>query len=302
MRLQVGLCASSDEEVATKALATLQRTDPGSLAGVVEGADVEWLEILIEKLPHPTILEAVLQRRKLPARLTRRLASWVPADLQEILLLRQDDIRDHPEILDALDKNPYVSSNSRRISREYRTYLVPRRGPIAPPTEEELEDITPEVIHEAIEDVAERIEKKGEFDESTGLTENQIRGLPVSVRLKLAFGASKTLRNILLRDPSHHVSLTALNHSAIADREVEQLCRARTTSEEVLTEVARHREWLGKYQIMMALVRNPRTPVGISVRCLPRVATRDLKILGVDRNLPDAVRSRARLLHRQKVR
>ncbi|MEE2777936.1 MAG: hypothetical protein VYE73_14365 [Acidobacteriota bacterium] len=218
-----------------------------------------------------------------------------------MLLLRQEDIRAHPDILEVLDGNPYLSPNSKRIIAEYREYLIPRRRDIRPPTEEELKEITPEVIQEAIVVVAERVPERGEYEESTGLSENQVRALPISIRIKLSFGASKTLRNILLKDPSPHVSITALNHSAISDREIEQLCRSRTASDDVLGEVARHREWVGKYRIMITLIRNPRTPIAISMHHLPRVAARDLKTMGVDRNLPDAVRARARQLYRRKV-
>jgi hypothetical protein len=75
---------------------------------------------------------------------------------------------------------------------------------------------------------------------------------------------------------------------------------SRSVSEEVLTEVARHREWMGKYRIMLTLVKNPRTPVNISTTYVTRLATRDLKVLAVDRNVPDSVRSKARVLYRQK--
>ena len=301
LRLQVDLCRSPDPEVAEQALSSLQRTDPREIGAVVGDAEPQWLDTLIEKLPHPTVLDAILQRPELPAGLARRLASWVPAELQEVLLLRQDDIRDHPDILEALEKNPYLTPNSKRVIAEYYEYLVPRREPQRPPSEEELEEVTTEVIQEAIEAVAERVPERGEFEESTGLSEGQIRKLPIAVRVKLAFGASRTLRNILLKDPSPHVSLTALNRSSIADQEIEQLCRSRSTSEEVLGEIARHREWVRRYRIMLALIKNPRTPVAVSMHHLSRVAVRDLKMLGVDKNLPDAVRARARQLHRRKV-
>lgn len=301
IRLQVSLCACSDQEVAERALTTLQGTDPRLLARVVDGADAEWLELLIEKLPHPTVLEAILSRRQLPASVLVRLAGWLPADLQDVLLLRQEDIRQHPAILEALSANPYLSPNSERIIGEYRDYLLPERPKERLPTEAEVDAITPEEVEEAIAEVASTVAERGEYEESTGLTESQIRSLPVTIRFKLAFGASRTLRNILLRDPSPQVAVTALTRSAISEREIEQLCRNRTIAEEVLTEISLHREWVGKYRIQLGLVRNPRTPIAISMRLLPRLAARDLRVLGVDRNLPDPVRGQARRLYRQKV-
>ena len=301
LRLQVTLSSSSDAEVADQALNSLQRTDPRAIAAVVDDAKTEWLEILIERLPHPTILEAILHRAELAIDLVRRLAAWVPAELQEILLLRQEDIRAHPDVLDVLESNPYITPNTSRVIGEYREYLVPHRRDVRAPSEDELEEITPDVIEEAMGYVTERVPERGEFEESIGLTENQIRALPIAVRVKLAFGASRTLRNILLKDPSPHVSVTALNRSAISEREIEQLCRKRSTSDDVLGEIARHREWVGKYRIMMALIKNPRTPIAVSIQNLPRASVRDLRVLMVDRNLPDAIRARARQLYRKKV-
>ena len=53
--------------------------------------------------------------------------------LQEALLLRQDAIVEEPLILDALERNPYLSPFSRRRILEYREHLLPRAAqPSAP--------------------------------------------------------------------------------------------------------------------------------------------------------------------------
>jgi hypothetical protein len=302
LRLQLWLARSEDGEIAARAIAALERIDPVALAAAAAEVDPETLDAMVDVVAHPQVLEAALQRRDIAVSTLRRLASWVPSELQEILLVRQEDIRRHPEILDALESNPYLTPYTTRVLREYREYLLPQRQPPARVVEpHELEEVTDEIVQRAISAAAVHIPSKGDFDETTGLTENQIRGLPLGVRIKLAFGASKALRNILLRDASPQVALTALNRCAISDREVEQLCQSRSVSEEVLTEIARHREWVGKYRIMLTLVRNPRTPVNISTGFLSRLATKDLKILGVDRNVPDSVRSKSKILFRQKT-
>jgi hypothetical protein len=297
----VWLAGSDDAEVAERAGRSLERVEPELLAAAAADADPETLDALVETVAHPLVIEAALLRRDLPVPTMRRLASWIPAELQEILLVRQEDLRRSPEILDALESNPYLTPYTTRVLREYREYLLPQRPATHPVEPEDLEVVTDEIVQRAIHAASVHVPSKGDYDESTGLTENQVRGLPLAVRVKLAFGASKTLRNILLRDPSPQVALTALNRSAISEREVEQLCQSRSVSEEVLTEIARHREWIGKYRIMLTLVKNPRTPVNISTQFLSRVAARDLKVLAVDRNIPDSVRAKSRILYRQKT-
>ncbi|HVR29631.1 MAG TPA: hypothetical protein VMS86_08850 [Thermoanaerobaculia bacterium] len=271
------------------------------LAAAAAEVDPETLDVLVETVAHPLVLEAALQRRDIAVSTLRRLAAWVPAQLQEILLVRQEDLRRNPEILDALESNPYLTAYTTRVLREYREYLLPQRPATRQLAPEELAEVTDEIVQRAIATVAVHVPSQGEYDELTGLTESQVRGLPLAVRVKLAFGASKTLRNILLKDQSPQVALTALNRCSISDREIEQLCQSRNVSEEVLTEISRHREWISKYRIMFMLVKNPRTPVNVSTQFVPRLAARDLKVLAVDRNVPDSVRSRARTLYRQKT-
>ena len=301
LRLQIWLSCSNDEEIARRAGAALDRVEPSVLAVAAHELDPDTLDLMVDVVAHPQVLEVALQRRDIAVETLHRLASWIPPELQEILLVRQEDLRNHPEILESLESNPYLTPYTTRVLHEYRDYLLPQRQVTRVVEDEEIEELTDEMMARAISAASIHIASKGDFDETTGLTENQVRGLPLAMRVKLAYGASKTLRNILLKDPSPQVAVTALNRSAISDREVESLCQSRSVSEELLTEVARHRQWIGKYRIMLMVVKNPRTPVNISLTLMPRVAGRDLKVLCVDRNVPDSVRSKAKILYRQKT-
>jgi hypothetical protein len=301
VRLQVWLTRSEDDEIASRATRALEAAEPAALAAAAAEIDPETLDALVEAVTHRAVLEVALQRRDVAVSTLRRLAAWVPAELQEILLIRQEDLRRSPEILDALESNPYLTPYTTRVLREYREYLLPQRPLTRVVEPEELDDITDEILQRAIDAAGIHIPSRGDFDETTGLSENQIRGLPLGVRVKLAYGASKTLRNILLKDSNSQVAITALNRSSISDREIEQLCQSRAVSEEVLTEISRHREWIGKYRIMLMLIKNPRTPVNISTTHLNRLAAKDLKVLAVDRNVPDSVRGKAKILYRQKT-
>src|SRR5258708_2875612 len=73
--------------------------------------------------------------------------------------------------------------------------------------------------------------------------------------------------------------------------------RHRAVREDVLLEVAKRREWVARYSICRALISNPKTPVAISVRLLPKMSVRDLRLMSRDRNVADAVRSSATRLY-----
>jgi hypothetical protein len=117
--------------------------------------------------------------------------------------------------------------------------------------------------------------------------------MPVPVRMKMARGATRGLRNILLRDPNPLVALAVLEFNPLSEQEVEQIANSRMVVVELLEEIARRREWVSRYPIMKALVQNPRTPMGLALLLVGRLNIRDLRDLARNRNTPGAVRSMA---------
>jgi hypothetical protein len=49
-----------------------------------------------------------------------------------------------------------------------------------------------------------------------------------------------------------------------------------------------------RYGVMAALVKNPKTPVAISMNLLARLNDRDLRAISADRNVPEVLRITAR--------
>ncbi|MEA2599939.1 MAG: hypothetical protein QOF89_931 [Acidobacteriota bacterium] len=299
--LQVDLAQGLDPEVAERARTTLRGIDTRIARPFLErAAGAEVLAWFAEETSHPVLIEAILRRRDTPRPLLARLARRLPPDLQEILLLRQDAIVEEPVILEALEANPELSTYTQRRIAEYREHLLPKvRTPVAPAPAlpEEMDE---EELMEAIE-AARALPAVGELEpERTKLTEGQIRMLPVPARLKLTRGAPRTLRTILMRDSNAQVAVSVIVNNSLTDQEVEQAAASRSVAEEVLILIARKRDWVGKYNVMKALVSNPRTPTATALRLVPRLAVRDLRELGRDRNIPDAVRSTALRLYRIK--
>jgi hypothetical protein len=296
--LQVDLAQGDDEEVAELARESLRSVDVRLVRPFLERqAGPEALTFFAEESSHPALLEAILRRRDVPRPVLARLARRLPPDLQEVLLLRQDAIIEEPMILEALEENPQLSSYTARRIAEYREHLLPRQRTFHVPSEEEIDE---EELQRAIE-VARELPPAGEFEEErTKLTEGQIRGLPIPARLKLTRGAPRALRGILLRDSNPQVAVSVISNNSLSDQEVEQTANNRSVVEEVLTAITRKREWMNKYNVVKALVRNPRTPLGASMRLINRLAVRDLREIGRDRNIPDALRSTALRLYRIK--
>lgn len=303
--IQVALARGDDPDLAAEATGSLRALTPRLANAYLERtAGAGELTYFALEIGHPRQVEVILRRRDVPLPLLVELAPRLSEDLQEMLLLRQDAVIEEPAILDALEKNPRLSSFARRRIGEYREHLLPRRRRLERGDEEgDLEEASDDEVSAAVAEVKSKRQAAPEETETAlGLSESEIRALPIKVRLRLARGASRTLRSIMLRDPNPNVALHVLRTSALSDSEIEQIAHSRTVVEEILEYIVNDRGWIRKYPILKAVVANPRTPVGAAVRLLSRLAVRDLKALSRDRNAAQAVRDTAARLYRIKRR
>jgi hypothetical protein len=129
--------------------------------------------------------------------------------------------------------------------------------------------------------------------ERLGVHERLAR-LTVVDRLKTAMRGSREERVILIRDHNKIVAAAVLSNPRVNDSEVEGFARMPNVSEEVLRTIGNTRAWVKNYGTVLALARNPKTPVAISLTLLPRLIERDVKLLSADRNVPEALRVVAR--------
>jgi len=121
----------------------------------------------------------------------------------------------------------------------------------------------------------------------------RIMKMNVKDRIKLAMKGDREIRGILIRDPNKVVAQAVVQNPRLTEQEVEKIAAMRTVPEEILRQIASNRRWARLYPIIHNLVRNPRTPVAISMNLLPRLHVKDLEALGKNRNIPDAIRTQA---------
>jgi hypothetical protein len=179
-----------------------------------------------------------------------------------------------PEILRHLLNHPNTPDNTRQLIA--RILQVPL--PTIKPREAEIE--TPEE------------ETKRERRTQTLL--QRIQKLKVGERIQLALKGGKEIRPILLRDSNREVMLTVLENPKITENEIELIAKQRTTSDEVIRTIAKKREWMKNYSIVHALVTNPKTPVAIALKYVPKLKIRDLQLVEKNKNISSAVRAAAK--------
>lgn len=308
VRLQVELASKSShcgQEVSQIARNSIAELDVSYLVQFVRyDAATENLEYFLRPEINPAVVEAAIQRKGVAPEALKEAAPRLDERAQEVLLLRQDLITEYPEILDGLAANPKLTNYSRRLIAEYAQHLlrpvpVTRAGPEIDLEvgEGALSDEEAVEVEEAIVEVLETVPAEGEYDERTGLTEGQVRMLTLPIRIKLARGAGRTLRGILVRDANPQVAVGVLKASAFSEGEAEIVAANRYVCGEVLLEITLRRDWVGRYAVAHNVVKNPRTPVAAAVKLLPRLSVRDLGLLRRDRNVSEAVRQMAARIH-----
>ena len=96
------------------------------------------------------------------------------------------------------------------------------------------------------------------------------------------------------------MAAAVLSSPKLTESEVETFSKMANVSEDVLRTIAMNRSWVKNYGVISGLTKNPKTPPGISMQMLQRLNERDLKMLVIDRNVPESVRLAARKFLRPK--
>jgi len=112
--------------------------------------------------------------------------------------------------------------------------------------------------------------------------------------LFLLVKGTREMRSILIRDPNKMIAAAVLSSPKLTTAEVERFARMTSVSDDVLRTIAQNRSWMKQYGVIAGLTKNPKTPVGLSLRLVSRLNAKDLNTLAVDRNIPGALRNAAR--------
>jgi hypothetical protein len=135
---------------------------------------------------------------------------------------------------------------------------------------------------------------QNEEDNDNKAEDQLLSSLPIVERMKLAMKGTRAQRAQLIRDSNKLVAAAVLSSPKLTEVEVEAFAKMANVTEEVLRTIAMNRTWTKNYGVVSGLARNPKTPPAISMNLLQRLNERDLKMLTMDRNVPEAVRLAAR--------
>ena len=210
-----------------------------------------------------------------------------------LMMLSSDADAEISQTADQTLRNLPVKTVSDFIARsdvpsEMRAFFVNRgitpSDTPAPDSEDPLIDIAS--LEEELAGATEE-EKQQTFQQ-------RLATMTVPEKMKYAMKGTREQRSVLIRDPNRMVSSAVLSCPKVNDAEVEAFCKMGSVSEEILRSIANNRQFTKSYAVVLALVKNAKTPVALTLNLMQRLTDSDVKKLGSDRNVPEPLRLAAR--------
>ncbi|MBN8231996.1 hypothetical protein JYK02_31220 [Corallococcus macrosporus] len=129
----------------------------------------------------------------------------------------------------------------------------------------------------------------------------RIMKMSIAEKIKLGTLGNKEARSALIRDTNKLVCVAVIRSPRITDGEVLACAANRAVNEDVLRVIYNNREWTKMQKVKLALVKNPKVPLTVTMKFLNTLRDAELKDLSRDKNVPAAVQSFAKKLHEKKT-
>ena len=303
------LVVSDDEEIAGYAGAALADVAPRAMAEYAANEQIasEHLLRLLTVATDNVVVEALIRNRAVSDAAIADLARRANPSVQDVIVINQARIIRAPEILEALLENPALSPDARRRALETKEEFFEKKARLDPGSEEE----EPEMIDAPIEAIADLLEQAAALpDEGPTtlfqLTEGEqldpkklvlwrrLQFMTVAEKVMAAYRGDRMARMLLVRDRNKLICAAAMRNPRMSEQEAESIASMRNVDDEVLRLLGNRRDWTSKYNIMLTLCKNPKTPLGVVLPFINRLILRDLKGLKDDRGVQQVVREVAR--------
>jgi len=310
LRTLLALARETDTEVAALARETLGRVSPdewGLLLDLVPLSPDE-IETLAFATEDPSILEHVVRYPGTSDEVLMRLAATATGNVQEALVVNQARLLACRALVPALEANPSLTADSRRLLRELKEEFFdkPERRAIeqieaqareaaAAEAERLIDSSEPAPAAPAVEPVEEGEGEEGA--ERRMALHQRLAYMTVAQRIEAATKGTREERRVLITSVLKPVWEAVLKSPFLTDVELEAFAAMRNVDEEVYRRIAAKPDWVRKYGVVIALIRNARVPPEIGMSLVKFLRMRDLKATMNDRNLPEPVRITARKLY-----
>jgi hypothetical protein len=296
-----------DTEIREKASATLGAVPAGEMSPLAKDRTSApgLLAWILANREERELLEAVLQNTNVSDEAIEAQAATLPEELAELVVINQVRLLRRTTLLEAVESNSNLNKDQRRRLRELREsfHIGEQPAPVAAPPPAEAPAPVPEEAAEPepeppppatdAEAVARYLTDDERQEEEKVSAVQRLYRLNTAQKMISALKGTREDRAILVRDPNRLVSAAVLGSPKLTDVEIESFAGMKSLSGEILRKIGNHRDWMKRYGVVANLVKNPRTPLAISIGLVSRLNPRDIKSLAVDRNVPEVIRKQA---------
>jgi hypothetical protein len=312
------LLGDSDAAIGQSATATLMAMSVEDLLPITKDRDTppELLGWVLSSREERELREAALQNPSTPDEAVEGITAFLGEELAELVVINQVRLLRRTSLLVALEGNQQLNKDQQRRLRELRESFgigqpgepAPAPAPAAPPVP--VPDAEPELapaelpvdgpaltVEEAVVHILSEDERK---DQEKLSVVQELYRMNTAQKVVAALKGSRAQRAMLVRDPNRLVATAVLGSPRLTEAEVESFAGMRNISDEILRQIGTHKDWTKKYAVVSNLVKNPRTPIGISLSMVSRLNPRDIKGLTTDRNVPEVIRKQAQKFVKDK--
>ena len=307
------LTRDRDEQIRNQAEGNLIDLPPEDLIQVLSerGTNPKALHFFGLRIDTPDLMQVIIQNLSTEDLTVQVMIPRLPTDLLEFIVINQTRLLRHTPLIATLEANNGLSLDQRRRINELKhdfkigEKLEPGVAPehVAPEILVDFDEGPPEDEAPPPVNVEQAIEQYGDEREDANLTEDEKRermsayqrlvGMTPAEKMVEALKGDREERMILVRDRNRVVYSAVISSPKLTNGDIEAISALRNVSPEVLRQIGAKREWTRKYKICHQLVRNPLTPIEISMKHISRLSSMDLKQLSRDRNVPEQVRRQA---------
>lgn len=277
---------------------------------VAETASEDLLEIIVTNqvrlLNDPPIIDKLLRNSNLSSDQRRRLTEFREEFFEKVSVGnplfrgRQEETKAEQQILQEIGEvivTPVVKEEAQKLEQQ-----TPSVEEIISEIREEKETAETAIAEESLEALSEEELAKAAESARGILNEQEIKSkkmvsvfnkimkLTVPEKIQLAILGTREERSILIRDSNKQVALAVLKSPKLTEVDVEVISTFRQVDPEILQGISANRKWIRNYNVVINLVKNPKTPPGTALHLLNRVSLMDLKILKMNKNVPEYIR------------
>lgn len=312
------LCSLShddDEKISQAAIKSLTELPER----IVQGALKEALHpLVLDQLARSSVdndntLYIILANKETPDETFAFLADKVAEKPLQTILDNQVRLLRHKQIMRAVLSNPRVLKSQIDNLMEFavRTGIhfkglaafdaAKDRISGAPRDIEEEKRVHKVIVDSLPEDLLRDEEEEDplaaeEVEEKRRSLLSRLSEMTIAQKVALAQKGNKTIRSQLLKDRNKIVATAAIKNPGINEGEVVAIAGNRAVCDDVIRIISQNREWTRNYQVKLALMNNPKTPIGLAMRFLTSIRASDLKLMSGNKNIPSALATAAKKL------